>query len=70
MRKSLLGGTLVMTPLNAADGEIYAVAQGSVLAGGVEASGAAASVVQGVPTTGNIPSGAGSSAKCLSTSRK
>lgn len=56
--KSLLGGTLVMTPLNAADGEIYAVAQGSVLAGGVEASGAAASVVQGVPTTGTIPSGA------------
>lgn len=56
--KSLLGGTLVMTPLNAADGEIYAVAQGSVLAGGVEASGTAASVTQGVPTTGNIPSGA------------
>ncbi|MFT4011919.1 MAG: flagellar basal body P-ring protein FlgI [Paracoccus sp. (in: a-proteobacteria)] len=55
--KSLLGGTLVMTPLNAADGEIYAVAQGSVLAAGVEASGAAASVVQGVPTTGTIPSG-------------
>lgn len=56
--KSLLGGTLVMTPLNAADGEIYAVAQGSVLASGAEASGAAASVVQGVPTTGTIPSGA------------
>lgn len=56
--KSLLGGTLVMTPLNAADGEIYAVAQGSVLAGGAEASGAAASIVQGVPTTGTIPSGA------------
>lgn len=56
--KSLMGGTLVMTPLNAADGEIYAVAQGSVLAGGAEASGAAASVVQGVPTTGTIPSGA------------
>ena len=56
--KSLLGGTLVMTPLNAADGEIYAVAQGSVIAGGAEASGAAASVVQGVPTTGTIPSGA------------
>ena len=55
--KSLLGGTLVMTPLNAADGEIYAVAQGAVLAGGVEASGDAASVVQGVPTTGTIPSG-------------
>lgn len=56
--KSLMGGTLVMTPLNAADGEIYAVAQGSILASGVEASGEAASVVQGVPTTGTIPSGA------------
>lgn len=56
--KSLMGGTLVMTPLNAADGEIYAVAQGSILASGVEASGDAASVVQGVPTTGTIPSGA------------
>ena len=55
--KSLLGGTLVMTPQNAADGELYAVAQGAVLAGGVEASGDAASVVQGVPTTGTIPSG-------------
>ena len=32
--KSLLGGTLVMTPLNAADGEIYAVAQGMIIAGG------------------------------------
>jgi len=32
--KSLLGGTLIMTPLNAADGQIYAVAQGTILAGG------------------------------------
>lgn len=56
--KSLLGGTLVMTPLNAADGEIYAVAQGTILAGGVAAQGDAASVVQGVPTSGTIPSGA------------
>jgi flagellar P-ring protein precursor FlgI len=56
--KSLLGGTLVMTPLNAANGDIYAVAQGAVLAAGIEASGAAAAVVQGVPTTGTIPSGA------------
>ncbi len=55
---SLLGGTLVMTPLNAADGKIYAVAQGTVLAGGVAAEGDAASVVQGVPTAGSIPSGA------------
>ena len=56
--KSLLGGTLIMTPLNAADGEVYAVAQGSIIAGGVSASGEAASVVQGVPTAGAIPSGA------------
>ncbi len=55
---SLLGGTLIMTPLNAADGQIYAVAQGTVIAGGVSAEGAAASVVQGVPTSGVIPSGA------------
>lgn len=56
--KSLLGGTLVMTPLNAADGKIYAVAQGTVIAGGASAEAAAASVVQGVPTSGVIPSGA------------
>ncbi len=55
---SLLGGTLIMTPLNAADGQIYAVAQGTVLAGGASAEGEAASVVRGVPTSGVIPSGA------------
>lgn len=55
--KSLLGGTLIMTPLNAADGQIYAVAQGSVIAGGVQAGDEAGSVVQGVPTSGAIPSG-------------
>jgi flagellar P-ring protein FlgI len=47
-----------MTPLNAADGQIYAVAQGSIIAGGVVAEGEAASVTQGVPTAGLIPSGA------------
>ncbi len=56
--KSLLGGTLVMTPLNGADGEIYAVAQGTVIAGGVAAEGEGARVVQGVPTAGTIPGGA------------
>lgn len=55
---SLLGGTLIMTPLNAADGQIYAVAQGAILAGGAAAVGDAAEVVQGVPTSGTIPSGA------------
>ena len=56
--KSVLGGTLVMTPLNGADGQIYAVAQGTIIAGGISAEGEGARVVQGVPTAGTIPSGA------------
>ena len=56
--KSLLGGTLIMTPLNAADGQIYAVAQGTILAGGTEAEGDGARTVHGVPTSGVIPAGA------------
>ena len=56
--RSLMGGTLIMTPLNAADGQIYAVAQGSVIAGGVSVKGEAAAVTQGVPTAGSIPGGA------------
>lgn len=55
---SLLGGTLIMTPLNAADGQIYAVAQGTIIAGGAVAEGDGANVTQGVPTAGVIPSGA------------
>ncbi|QDY70068.1 flagellar basal body P-ring protein FlgI [Qingshengfaniella alkalisoli] len=55
---SLLGGTLVMTPLNAADGEIYAVAQGTVIAGGATAEGVGATTTIGVPTSGVLPSGA------------
>ena len=55
--KSLLGGTLVMTPLNGADGQVYAVAQGTIIAGGVSVEGDASRVVQGVPTAGVIPSG-------------
>ncbi|MXQ08157.1 flagellar basal body P-ring protein FlgI [Alphaproteobacteria bacterium GH1-50] len=55
---SLLGGTLVMTPLNAADGLIYAVSQGTIIAGGVAAAGNGAEVVEGVPTAGSIPGGA------------
>jgi len=47
-----------MTPLNAADGDIYAVAQGTIIAGGASATGDGATVVQGVPTAGVIPSGA------------
>ncbi len=55
---SLLGGTLVMTPLNGADGQIYAVAQGTVISGGVAAEGQAARETRGVPTSGSIPLGA------------
>lgn len=55
---SLRGGTLIMTPLNAADGKIYAVAQGSVLASGFSAQGAASSVTEGVPTVATVPNGA------------
>lgn len=56
--KSLLGGTLILTPMNAADGQIYAVGQGSIIAGGASAQGEGSSVVQGVPTSGVIPGGA------------
>ncbi|HWU61399.1 MAG TPA: flagellar basal body P-ring protein FlgI [Ensifer sp.] len=55
---NLRGGTLVMTSLTGADGQIYAVAQGSVIVSGFSADGAAASVTQGVPTAGRIPGGA------------
>ncbi len=56
--KSLLGGTLIMTPLNGADGQIYAVAQGAIISGGISAEGQASKIVKGVPTAGSIPSGA------------
>lgn len=56
--KSLLGGTLIMTPLKAADGEIYAVAQGAIISGGSSAEGSASKLVRGVPTAGSIPAGA------------
>lgn len=55
---SLAGGTLVMTPLRAPDGEIYAVAQGSLLVSGFDAQGEAQTLTQGVPTTGRVPNGA------------
>jgi flagellar P-ring protein precursor FlgI len=55
---SLAGGVLVMTPLKAADGEIYAVAQGPVFISGFSAQGEAESVTQGVPTSGRVPNGA------------
>lgn len=56
--ESLLGGTLVVTPLMAADGEVYAVAQGSLTVAGFSAGGDAATVTKGVPTAGRIANGA------------
>ena len=54
----LLGGTLLVTPLKGADGEVYAVAQGPVATGAFEAKGDAQSVSKGVPTSGRIANGA------------
>src|ERR1700675_4483118 len=56
--KDLRGATLLVTPLLGADGNVYAVAQGSVAVAGFSAEGAAASVVRGVPTVGRIANGA------------
>ncbi len=55
---NLTGGTLLVTPLLAADGEVYAVAQGSVATGAIAARGAGASIQRGVPTSARIASGA------------
>ncbi|WEJ34827.1 flagellar basal body P-ring protein FlgI [Devosia sp. SD17-2] len=55
---SLQGGTLLVTPLVGADGEVYAIAQGPVAINGFKAQGDAASIISGVPTTGRISSGA------------
>ena len=57
--KSLLGGTLLVTPLLGADGQAYAVSQGTVQTGSVSAGGASgSSVTKGVPTAGRIAAGA------------
>ncbi len=56
--ESLLGGTLLVTPLVGADGEVYAVGQGPVAIGGFSAEGEGATVSRGVPTNGRIASGA------------
>src|SRR3982751_6833344 len=55
--KSLQGGTLLVTPLLGADGNVYAVGQGSVAISGFQAEGEAAKIVRGVPTVGRIANG-------------
>ena len=56
--KSLQGGTLLVTPLLGADGEVYAVSQGSLTIAGFQAEGDAAKITRGVPTVGRIANGA------------
>ena len=57
--KELRGGTLLMAPLKGADGQVYAVAQGNLIVGGMSASGADGSkVTVNIPTAGRIPGGA------------
>ena len=55
---SLQGGTLLVTPLLGADGEVYAIAQGPLAIGGFTANGDAATVTRGVPTAARIANGA------------
>lgn len=56
--KSLQGGTLLQTPLRAANGQVYAVGQGAISTGGFAASAGGSSQQKNFPTVGNIPSGA------------
>lgn len=55
--KDLTGGTLLATPLYGADGEVYAVAQGSISIGGFKAEGTSTTITKGVPTSGFIANG-------------
>lgn len=55
---SLRGGTLLVTPLSGADGEVYAVAQGAIAVSGFRAEGNAATITEGVPTMARIDNGA------------
>ena len=55
--ESLLGGTLLVTPLMGADGEVYAVAQGQLAVGGFTAGGDAETITKGVPTSARIANG-------------
>jgi flagellar P-ring protein precursor FlgI len=56
--KSLLGGVLLVTPLKGLDGNVYAVAQGSLTIGGFSVAGEAATAQKNIATVGRIPNGA------------
>lgn len=55
---NLQGGMLILTPLKGADNEVYAVAQGSIIVGGLDVRAQGARETRGTPTTGSIPNGA------------
>ena len=55
---NLRGGTLLLASLRGVDGEVYALAQGSLTATGIDASAAGSKVVIGVPTSSRVPGGA------------
>lgn len=56
--QSLEGGTLILTPLRAADDEIYAVAQGNLIVSGLDVQAQGARLTEGTPTAGSVPGGA------------
>lgn len=56
--ESLLGGTLLVTPLLGADSEVYAVSQGQLVVNGFSATGDGETIVKGVPTSARLPNGA------------
>ncbi|HKX27693.1 MAG TPA: flagellar basal body P-ring protein FlgI [Blastocatellia bacterium] len=56
--RSLQGGTLIITPLKGVDGQVYAMAQGSVSIGGISAGRSGSSVEINHPTVGRLPNGA------------
>ena len=56
--KDLTGGTLLVTPLLAADGDVYAVSQGTLATGAISAKGQGASVTRNIPTSARIANGA------------
>ena len=56
--KDLTGGTLLVTPLLGADGEVYGVSQGTLTTGAIAAKGSGASVTRNIPTSARISNGA------------
>ncbi|MEM7219896.1 MAG: flagellar basal body P-ring protein FlgI [Pseudomonadota bacterium] len=57
--RSLRGGSLLITPLKGVDGQVYAIAQGNLVVGGIDATGQDGSrITINVPSVGRVPNGA------------